>query len=467
MTPEEESAARKSRRLNRAGVVVALVGFFIGLVLLWGVWEGPPVAAAFTRVGGASRVETALEAARFWLTPPQYVVETQTRASKVMLMAAQCAVVHDAPLLFTSPDPKQQREVEATINDWRVETPKGVALPEASASKGHHDLAQVIDPVRPQVIMFPKDPKKISCKPKAKIAGLSTLKVPDPLMRFPHVRSEPTLAQFVVFAAAIEPGHPPDVAVGLALAAHMARADGEPVSLVVVPHYLESDVKLEKKLERQHELVAGGVVLGQTPTVPEETRVLLRQLLAARNERDVLAQLQGDLGSAGTLIGALLALVGLAAATRSTIRIRELTQKIKSTGGPGPEPIINIVFTSIKHVSVSIGDVSSSIKERIVTVKQSDWLYGLGKDKDGKDREVTVWLRSGRQVAGIIESQIPPKTRDATVFRIRNSSLAPSGGPPSQPRPDGNYVLVWVKDIEQIYFNDSKNEAAKVSQTSP
>jgi hypothetical protein len=34
----------------------------------------------------------------------------------------------------------------------------------------------------------------------------------------------------VVFAAAIEPGDPPDVAVGLALAAHMAKADSQGVS---------------------------------------------------------------------------------------------------------------------------------------------------------------------------------------------------------------------------------------------
>ena len=63
--------------LTWAAVVVALCVCAVGVYLLWGVWDGSPVAAAFTRVGGATRVETSLEASRFWLTPPQCVVETQ------------------------------------------------------------------------------------------------------------------------------------------------------------------------------------------------------------------------------------------------------------------------------------------------------------------------------------------------------------------------------------------------------
>ena len=92
----------------------------------------------------------------------------------------------------------------------------------------------------------------------------------------------------------------------------MARANREKVSLVVVPHYLESDPELENKLQSQHELVTGGVVLGETPTVPEDTRVLLRQLLTSRDRQGVAAQVQANLGSVGSLIAALLALAGLA-----------------------------------------------------------------------------------------------------------------------------------------------------------
>ena len=284
--------------LKWAAVVAALGVCAAGILLLWGVWEGKPVATAFTRVGGASRVETALEASRFWLTPPHYVVKTQTDSSQLMLGAAQCAIVHDAPLLFTSLNRKQQRQVIARINDWRmIRKWEGVA--------------------RLEVIRIKSQPNVTKCVGKnhrADIARLSTLEVHDPLFKLRRVRALQTLAPVVVFAAAIEPGHPPDVAIGLALAAHMARANREKVSLVVVPHYLESDPELEKRLQSQHELVTGGVVLGQTPTVPEDTRALLRQLLTSRDRQGVLAQLQDNLGSVGTLIAALLALAGAATA---------------------------------------------------------------------------------------------------------------------------------------------------------
>jgi hypothetical protein len=458
--PKRRAVVSKSLILEWAAVVAALLVCAVGVLLLWGAWYGTPVAAAFTRVGGASRVETALEASRFWLTPPRYVVETQTHASNIMLEAAQCAVAHDAPLLFTSPDPKQQRQVDATINDWRkIETPKGVAPPEVSTTKSQHDLAQAIDPMLPELIIIPKQIKECPLNRRpTDVARLSTLEVPSPLIRLRNVPPRQTLASVVVFAAAIEPGHPPDVAVGLALAAHMARANREQVSLVVVPHYLESDPGLEHKLQSQHELVTGGVVLGQTPTVPEDTRALLRQLLTSRDGHGVLAQLQENLGSVGLLIGALLALVGAAAATG--VAAPMVIERLERTAP------VNIPFMSAKDISVSIRKTFTGKGEGPATVKKSksDWLVGLGENQ-----EVTVRLRSGRKVSGTIEGQIPPDTRDATAFRIKKESSGPSGGGSSpgasSPGTEGKYVLVSVSEIEQIHFNDSKSEAAKASQT--
>ena len=82
---------------------------------------------------------------------------------------------------------------------------------------------------------------------------------------------------------------------------------------------------------------------------------------------------------------------------------------------------------------------------------------------------MTVWLRSGREVTGIVVTQIPPNTRDATVFRIETASSVPKGGASSQdvspPRPEGKYVLVSVKDIELIDINDSESEAPEANQT--
>ena len=437
--------------LKWAAVVVAVAVFAVGIVLLWGVWDGTRVAASFTRVGGATRVETALEASRFWLTPPRYVVETQTNASQIMLGAAQCAVVHDAPLLFTSSDPKRQRRVDATINDWRkIETPESVARSEVSTRSSRRQPHLWQAPELPKLITIRNQTRVNECLGRQRrpdIARLSTLKVPNPLFRLRRVQRFQTLEPVVVFAAAIEPGHPPDVAVGLALAAHMATADREKVSLVVVPHYLESDHGLEKALQSQHELVTGGVVLGQTPTMPEDTRTLLRQMLTARDHHGVLGQLQDNLGSVGSLIAALLALGGLAAATRLTALIvieplerKEQMKRKKRLLEGGPLPFATIISNRAKKTTKFIRDKLTRIGEEPMSEK-FDWLAGLGER-----REVTVWLRSGRQVAGTIEGQIPD-TGDATIFRIKNVHPLPSG-------PKGRHVLVSVKDIELIEFND-------------
>jgi hypothetical protein len=443
--------------LKWAAVVAALGVCAVGILLLWGVWDGTPVAAAFTRVGGATRVETALEASRFWLTPPQLVVETQTDSSQLMLGAARCAIVHDAPLLFTSRDRMRKRRVDATINDWRkIRKREGVVPLEVIPINSQPDVTDCL-----------------GTRQQADIAGLSTLKVPNPLIRLRHVRTLQALKSVVVFAAAIEPGHLPDVAIGLALAAHIARADRENVSLVVVPHFLESDPGLEKELQSQHELVTGGVVLGQTPTVPEDTRALLRQLLTSRDRHGVLGQLQDNLGSLGPLIAALLALAGLATATGIAAPIvierlgrteqRNRIEELERTEPPPPKP-------SVKETIVSM---SRSIRGRR-DPEISDWRFRLSDSQ-----EVTVWLRSGRQVTGTIESQIPVDTRDATVFQIKKtvslsrSEPSPEASPSrSEPSPGASpprseekyaYVLVSVKEIEQIHFNNLKSGGANAN----
>jgi hypothetical protein len=439
--------------LKCVAVAVALGVCAVGILLLWGVWDGTPVAATFTRVGGATRVETALEASRFWLIPPQKVVETQTDSSQVMLEAAQCAMAWNAPLLFTSPDPKRQRRVDATVNDWRkIEKRKDLARPEMITIKSQHGPWR--ETALPAVITITSQHKAchgIKSRDPAGVAGLSTLEVPNQLIQLPPGRTGQTLASVVVFAAAIQPGHLPDVAIGLALAAHMARANREKVSLVVVPHYLESDPELEKKLQSQHEPVTSGVVLGQTPTVPEDTRALLRQLLTSRDRHGVLGQLQDNLGSVGSLIATLLALAGLAAATRITALIvieplerKEQIKREERQLGRESVPFATITSNQAKKTWKFVRSKLSPGGVTPMPVEKSDWLAGL-HDK----REVTVWLRSGRQVTGTIESQIPD-TRDATVFRIKNVHPVPSG-------PKGTHVLVSVKDIEMIEFNYSES----------
>ena len=183
----------------------------------------------------------------------------------------------------------------------------------------------------------------------------------------------------------------------------MARANQEDVSLVVVPHYLESDPELEQKLQSQHELVTGGVVLGQTPTVPEDTAVLLRQLLTSTDRQGVLAQVQANLGSVGSLIAALLALAGLAAASRiaGPIVIERLERAEQKRAQPPPPPSPPPKPPQPKPPQPKPPQpkppqpILVYIKSKLrggdpVPPKESDWLIALDKDRQAI---VTIWLR--------------------------------------------------------------------------
>lgn len=120
-TGNPKSNAKRDQPLWRRllAFAAALVVLGIGVWLLVDLWGGTPTAAAFTRVGGETHVETALEAARFWTPAPTHVVTVAPGANKqTILRAAQCAMTYDAPLLFDSADPKRQRMVDAAIASW-------------------------------------------------------------------------------------------------------------------------------------------------------------------------------------------------------------------------------------------------------------------------------------------------------------------------------------------------------------
>jgi hypothetical protein len=290
----------KSKRIGTRVLVAIIVATLV--VEGWSLWDShhtQEVAAAFTRVGGATRVETAVDASRFWITPPQCVVETPAGAwQRTMFKAAQYAMLHDAPLLFTSRNKGLNRLVTATVQRWNHAEPKNSNLPHVIRIGNHSD--------------------KGNCLYRVGVSGVSTLKTSNQLLRLPGlVAVQGKLAPAVVFAAPKGPHDPPDVAVGLALAAHLARAANTPttkpeVTLVVVPRDLESDPPLEQQLRDQHALVQGGVVLGSTRIMSDDLRALLRQILTATNQQDFLGQIQNDLGLDASLLAGLLALIGAA-----------------------------------------------------------------------------------------------------------------------------------------------------------
>jgi hypothetical protein len=269
----------------------------------------------------------------------------------------------------------------------------------------------------------------------------------------------------VVFAAPLAPGDPPDVAIGLALAAHMATP-WQGVSLVVVPRYLEADAPLEQLLQKQSELVTGGIVLGQTPTLPEDTSILLRQSLYSPSRLDRLVSLTSPLGLAVTIIGLLgLGAVAAPAVTDSGVL---LVQNVVDLGrrftGRSRDPKKTKTEGGVK-VTTNSGPLTGSTELQPQATENDDWVSSLA------GKEVVIRLLSGSTVTGIVErrqvtvvyserdpakrrSNFRPSrhTEDAdllggAVLRIKDAIVEPEGGGPQQVT---EFALVPVGRIELI-----------------
>jgi hypothetical protein len=463
---------------GRLVVFLAAVGVLvIGLGLLWEIYRGAPVAAPFTRVGGATHVETAVDASRFWLTPPQTVVETpdENVGGQIMLEAAQCAIAKKAPLLFTSHNKARQKLVTETIDAWH------------HGGTGAH-------PKYPRVKVIEKLGDVAGCLPNKRKAGkkadtndLSTLRVAHPLVSLPGFQAQDTLATTVVFASAWEPGFAPDVAIGMALSAHMASPD-HPVSLVVIPRYLEADRPLETKLESQRQIVASGVVLGQAVTVPDDTRALLRQLLTSTDKQGLLKQTEDSLGSVDPLVAALLALFGAAAAAQTGKKVipelaglmgRELKLELTGSGvvadatgrliSQMTEPTQNLLIRRGILKPKEISKVArSDTKESPTTI--INWSVALPDHP-----RVIVWLRSGATATGILGTWYPDgaeqNKKDSggtvmTLLRLNEAKLTIGEASPVSVE----FLLIPVDDIALIakdYLIQPGNPAPKAAPPAP
>lgn len=476
--PAEE---RAKFRLGMVVLVAAVGVLLIDSFLIKEHFDGPPVAAPFTRVGGATHVETAVDATRFWLTPPRNVVEVSASADEqTMLDAAQCAMAYDAPLLFApSHNEIQQKLVMDTLIAWHLD-------------------GKVKPPKNKEIITINSSGETAGCSAKAKKAAaksgnradtkeLWTFSGAPSLVTLPAgFSAQGTLAKTVVFAASWEPNFAPDVAVGMALSAHLVVASGHPVSLVVVPRYLEADPTLESKLESQHEVVAGGVVLGQAITIPDDTRALLRQLLTSRDWQGLLEQIDKSLGDIAPFVEALLAGIALWAALKTGRRVipelvRRIGQVSKSASARFGK-VARAIGRLISQVAVWLPGMLTGVR---ISIREGKVIMALGwgsnNNKEsprginwrailGSEAEVIVWLRSGKRVDGTVEKWYPESTEQNKdqpaadeMLRLKNAYLMDHE---DQMEPM-KFVLIPVEDIELISQGDpdrpTKSNPARVS----
>ncbi len=442
----QEQAERRRKRSERidlsiklARVLCALGVVIIGIISLWRILHPAPAAEDFTRVGGRTSVETAVDAARFWLRPPETVVKVPADASpEIMLSAGKCAMRNDAPVLITSPDRASRRLVRVTIANWRTEL--------TADNESLKTVTFLVDGVT-------------TCPARGRIPvrKLSLLRAPSQhrltrLLR--SVRPKSELRRFVVFATAIAPRHIPDVAVGLALAAHLASARDARVSFVLLQRYLEADPTLERRLQGQHGLVTGGVVLGQTQTVPDDAIALLRRLLSAPDQQGLLGQVTGELGSLGDFLGVLLALIAALSVAKAA---QPLVEKLPEVFGNRPPRSGDIDTTSPQESGEPPVPVASESPTASAAVG-AQWRDAFGNEHTLR---VTCWLNSGLTVTGTFDHQNTPA--GATQWRLTEAQVLPTSsttGPTAvQVGPTLAYVLVPVEDIVLVGANEPGQSA--------
>jgi hypothetical protein len=409
----------------KAKVVAFVISVLVLLVSLWLLWDamkGERVAAAFSRVGGPTRVETAVDASRFWLTPPTSVVTTSanptpTKASQeIMWGAARCAIALDAPLLFIPRDSRRQRFLEAMIDGWRESTIQESHTPfEELEVRSQGDVAGCLRRENP-----------------SNVEGLSTFAVRDRPREFPQIESQTKLASFVVFAAAKGLDDSPDVAVGLALASHLADAKRE-VSFVIVPRHLEADQELQDQLHKGQELVMGGVVLGQTGIVSEDTRALLRLVITSTDHQGVLEEIRTSLGSLGAAVAAVLALLalGTAAGLAPGLAQRAVERVPAQTEW---RVMMNTVRPWQRREEPPRAEPEDLLKE------PSDWL----KDS-GSPLELRLWLRSGWKIPGKLTGKVEGSDSDSQVLELKDATLERD-----EVRDETTCVRVRLEDVELI-----------------
>lgn len=443
--PDPNSKQPLWRRLVAFIIALAMLG--IGILLLVDFFGGSQTAAAFTRVGGQTHVETALEASRLWYKKPGEPVKqpvavsaVASREESIILGAAQCAMARDVPLFFRSGDPKQKRVVDAKIDSWGLHAfdvtyPGDVNRCMQGKSRDEikglsaYDLPDLPFPDLPVARIRDKpshEPRQMNDQPVAVATGSGSAPARD------------GLAPVVVFAAEWSPGFAPDIAVGLALAAHMARADGD-ASLVVVSRYVEANPKLDALLREQRRLVKGGVILGDQKILSENTRALLRQLLTATDRQGFLGEARTMLGSIEPLVAALVALFALGAVYQTAPREEDLP-KLGEYARKLRYPVVKPFQKLREFIVKTIRRNKSNLQPTLTT-----WLESLGNDQK---QRVTIGLISGDKFTGTL---IPPKgdSRAVTVIQLHV-------GTPDLQKPDEVFsqrlesVFLRVEDIESI-----------------
>lgn len=273
--PREDKSSESSAVPRFLAVLFGAIFLALSGLSIYRSYQGL-VATDFTRVGGATRVETALESTRLWARPTTVVVVSTEAGAAMATSATSCAMRHDGPVVYLGGTAAQQQAVVEKLRILdKALSPRhlqlalfGVELP---ATSDFHPLAGPCasggdaEATRNVVVL------------SQQTQGTKTF-ARDIFVATQPSRSE-KLPSTIVVAAAKSGGDAPDIPVAMAVAAHLTHVgESQKIGLLIVPPYLEADPTLRLTLTKQP-VVDRGLIIGGPLVVPDSLQANLRKLL--------------------------------------------------------------------------------------------------------------------------------------------------------------------------------------------
>jgi hypothetical protein len=342
--------------------------------------------------------------------------------NSVILAAAECASHVDAPLLFLGSTPAQRRRVDATIESWSASAKDDFRI----AIVGHGDAVACMD-----------DHGRTASR-------LSVFDIRSGSRRqFDGIEAGKKLESLAVIAAPRSQRAEPDVAIGLALGAHLAVERG-PVSLVIVPRFPQTDHAALAQLRKQHDVAREGVVLGQTGILSEDSRTLIREITASpRHQSGLVGAIGSGASQLGALVSAVLVLLGLQAAAPTT---RKVLDGAAAGLGRGIEnvPSIRSVWQNVRGGGENGGTTAVNNDNETSTLRS--WVEAAS------GAPATVRLTGDRSLRGEVASRHP-----ADALRI--TGVWVEGGTSSDVPVEMLVPLAHIVAIEKTADDGSPRES--------
>ena len=381
--------ARTEERLWKR-VFEPLLAVLIGLVLLafvgysvWNAWKAPAlsVAAPFTRVGGEARIDTALEVSRFWHGEKSNYVRLGVAADLADTWpTVECAFPsrddrEAIPLLYGPPGSgnDENAEMVSRLGGKEKDCSRSAEPPGGSKECEETRHWSVFEATR------------------------NDQQVPSTRIAWPDwVPKCKVLHPTVIVASSKTTTDAPDVALALILADKMADKQ-HPVSVLIIPAYLEADPLLEDELRSRRAAVKGGVVIGSTLRIPEETSKKLRSVLVQRSSTLWADKLQSGLQPLQAVILGLLGLWGLKQLPKAVPLIEEGVGTVRGRGTEHPGGAAPVGAAKERSRQVTKPERSTRFGRRLSEVgsKRGDAVTDPWSVWALRDANVTVQLQSG------------------------------------------------------------------------